>query len=258
MNALPLMARAAAMFRARLGAEPGCRKLPVPAIATLTSGQPAALLWDNVLLCADSFRRAHVETFEVAERLSVLHVCIFPHLNDPLPIFGFDMIAGPSRVTGIFLDLSPVTDRLPVPSLRDVVGPAALAGFALPRTLPDWGDIFSDEMLAVRPIDLDEVSRAIALAERALDGVLRARHLPADPAPAEIAAGQVRYIAGQRRNEHTLRMLTSFIGLPSARRFIDDVLFPLDDSIALAVQSSCRQHSDVGVRPCSAVRGLAP
>jgi phycocyanobilin:ferredoxin oxidoreductase len=227
MNALPLMARAAVRFRVRLSAEPGCVALPLPAVVTDTARPPPTLLWDNMLLRSDSFRRSHVETFDVAERLSVLHVCVLPYLDDPTPIFGFDMVAGPSRVTGIFLDLSPVTPRSPDPRLRDIVGPAALADFAMPRALPEWGDIFSDDMLAVRPINLDEVSRAICLAERALDGVLEAPRFPVDPAPAEIAAGHASYSAAQRRNGHTLRMLTSFIGLAPARHFVDEVLFPL-------------------------------
>lgn len=228
MNALPAMARAAAMFVARLRAEPGCVELPVPASEPFTAAPPASLLWNNVLLRSESFRRAHVETFDVAERLSVLHVCVFPHMEDPGPIFGFDMVAGHSRVTGIFLDLSPVTSELPVPRLRDVVDRAALAGFAMPRALPAWGDIFSDDMLAVRPTTLDEVTRAIGLAEQALDVVLQACRGASDHASVEIAAGQARYITGQRRNEHTLRMLGGFIGLAPARRFIDEVLFPLE------------------------------
>jgi phycocyanobilin:ferredoxin oxidoreductase len=232
MNALPLMAKAAAMFRARLGAEPGCKALPLP--DAVPHVESTALLWDNVLLRSDTFRRAHIETFDVAERLSVLHVCVLPHLDDPSPIFGFDMIAGPSRVTGIFLDLSPVTHLTPVPRLREVVGASALAGFAMPRSLPAWGGIFSDDMLAIRPVSLDEVSRAIGLAEVALDGVLKASGSPADPAPVNVAAGQAGYMTAQRRNEHTFRMLAGFIGMEPARRFIDEVLFPLDPNMTIA------------------------
>lgn len=224
MNALALMARAAADFRARLMAEEDCAALPSPnALAT-----PDTLRWDNILLRARTFRRAHVETFDVPGRLSVLHVCVFPHLDDPTPIFGFDMVAGSARVTGIFLDLSPVGLLPPVPSLSDVCDPQALAGFATPRSPPEWGDIFSADLLAVRPDSLEEVGKTIALAMVALNGMLRAARL-STAAEAVVAAGQARYIAGQRRNEHTLRMLAGFIGHAAARRFIDEVLFPAVD-----------------------------
>lgn len=157
-------------------------------------------------------------------RLSVLHVCIFPQLDDPAPIYGFDMIAGPARVTGIFLDLSPVLCGPPTLRLPEVADAGALARFSAPRSLPDWGDIFSPDVLAIRPADLDEVAQAIALAHQALDGLLaRAQIVSVDP---RIAEGQARYIAGQRRNEHTARMLAGFVGAEPARQFIDEVLFP--------------------------------
>jgi phycocyanobilin:ferredoxin oxidoreductase len=226
MDAFPLMAGAAAGFRARLSAEPGCTDIPVPPVPTARND----LCWENTLLRATTFRRAHVETLNVPGRVSVLHVCVFPHYDDPAPVFGFDMVAGPARITGIFLDLSPVTARPPCPRLRDVVDPAALARFATRRAPPGWGDIFSADLLAIRPLDLGEARRAVALAETALDGLLTATRQPA--AAVSAAAGQARYIAGQRRNEHTLRMLEGFIGEAPARRFIDTVLFPVDHAAA--------------------------
>jgi phycocyanobilin:ferredoxin oxidoreductase len=229
-NALPLMAPAAALFRQRLLAEPGCTPLPMPVDLDLASRTPADLQWNNLLLRSQTFRRAHVETFIVPGRITVLHVCVFPHLDDPAPIFGFDMVAGPARVTGIFLDLSPSTASPPLPGLSDVLDPSELASFATKRTLPEWGDIFSSDMLAIRPADIDETIRAICLARRALDCLLTMPRFRADPAPAAVAAGQARYSSGQRRNEHTLRMLSGFIGPTPARRFIDEVLFPLEQS----------------------------
>jgi phycocyanobilin:ferredoxin oxidoreductase len=216
------MARAAAQFEARLLAEPGVDSLLVPDVGA----DLCDLQWNNTLLASPTFRRAHVETFVVTERLSVLHVCVFPHLTDPAPIFGFDMVAGPARVTGIFLDLSPVTTPPQQPSLRQAVGGSALDSFTVPRTLPEWGDIFSPDVLAIRPTDLTEVERAIALGLAALEAMLDAcgrRSFAPDP----IAAGQARYASGQRRNDHTWRMLASFIGPTPARHFIDEVLFPL-------------------------------
>jgi phycocyanobilin:ferredoxin oxidoreductase len=219
------MAEAAAGFSARLSAVPGCKILPPPPVETAGG----ALQWDNILLTADRFRRAHVETFCAAGRVSVLHVCILPHLDDPGPIFGFDMIAGAARVSGIFLDLSPVVLPDRGLRLRDAVGMAALAGFTERRERPPWGGIFSEDFLAVRPRDLDEVGRAIGLAHVALEAALTVRPPDGRTSVPEVAAGQDRYLAAQRCNEHTLRMLAGFIGHKPARQFIDDVLFPITD-----------------------------
>ena len=155
------MAEAAERFRAVLLATPGCVVQRVaPAVP-----QRDGVEWSNLLIAAPSFRHGHVETFVVPGRVSVLHVCLFPQLDDPAPIYGFDMVAGPARVTGIFLDLSPVVPGATVPRLPDIVGSTQLAGFTEARTLPTWGDVFSPDMLAVRPTDVTEVVRAIGLAE---------------------------------------------------------------------------------------------
>lgn len=236
MEARPILAEAACLFGSRLRAEPGCTLLPVPVMTSALSAPPGigsqdiaplatALRWDNLLLCSHRFRRAHVETFDVPGRLYVLHVCVFPPLGDATPIFGFDVVAGPSRVTGIFLDLSPVVRAPPILRLRDVARAGVLDGFAVRRPPPEWGSIFSADLLAIRPEGLDEVGRAIGIARQALDAVLVAPPQPFGIAD-EAADGQARYIMGQRRNEHTLRLLAGFIGMEAARRFIDEVLFP--------------------------------
>jgi phycocyanobilin:ferredoxin oxidoreductase len=222
MNALPMMQRAAVEFADRLRLVPGATERQVPDYAPATE----TLQWTNVLLDSARFRHGHVETFVVADRLSVLHVCLFPHLDDPGPIFGFDMIAGPARVTGIFLDLSPTTEQAAGPGLGEVRAALDVGAFAHPRTLPDWGDIFSADCLAIRPADLDEVARAFRLAQAALDACLTSTCVRAPHRSDEISAGQARYIAGQRRNEHTFRMLAGLIGHDRARDFIDQVLFP--------------------------------
>jgi phycocyanobilin:ferredoxin oxidoreductase len=222
MNAWPIMEQAAAQFADRLRDVPHAIEHHVPNYAPSTEH----LIWTNALLTSSRFRHGHVETFIVPDRLSVLHVCIFPHLDDPAPIFGFDMIAGPARVTGIFLDLSPTTEPLTGSCLPEIRATSAVGDFLHHRPLPDWGDIFSPDCLAIRPADLEEVERAIHLAQAALDATLTETSVRANHRSAEICAGQARYIAAQRRNEHTYRMLASFIGTVKARDFIDQVLFP--------------------------------
>lgn len=215
---------AAAAFCRRLTMQPGCTCVQRP----LSSNTPADVVWENTLLRSPTFRRAHVETFMKPDKVGVLHVCVFPHWDDPAPIFGFDLVAGPARITGIFLDLSPVLPSRPQLTLRDAVGSAALQAFATRRALPEWADIFSEDMVAIRPVSGEEIDRALALAEQALDVLLATVRVTTGQVVDAIAAGQARYCAGQRQNEHTVRMLTNFIGLEEARRFVDQVLFPIE------------------------------
>lgn len=210
------MAEMAAGMRATLLALPGVA--PVDHDAAFAS--EGALTWRNTLLTAPDIRRAHIEELYVAGGLAVLHVCLYAHFDDARPVFGFDMIAGPARITGIFLDLSPVLDTRPAPSMRDI---GDGGGFAAPRVLPAWGAIFSDDVIAVRPTSEDEVARAMGMARAAF-----ARWLETPPQSADVArvrAGQARYNAGQRENVHTLRALANLIGEDRARRFVETVLF---------------------------------
>lgn len=208
---------------------PGLRREEDPAAGI--QGIAGPVLWRNLIGRAPGFRRAHLEVLEVPGRLLVLHCCIFPHLDDASPVFGFDVVAGPARVTGLFLDLSPVLPGDPVPRL----GP--LAGFAERRARPDWGDIFSDDFLAIRPADAAELTRATMVAGAACEAML-ARLVAGHGrgAPAErVRAGQARYVAGQRRNPHTQRMLAGLVGVEPAARFIAEALFPEPPGVDAAV-----------------------
>ncbi len=191
------------------------------------------LVWQNTLLASASFRRAHVERFEIPDRFAVLHVCVLPHLTEPTPIFGFDMVAGRLQATGIFLDFSPVTDRSPVLALGDILRPDVRARFTDPRPKPTWGKVFSDDFFAIRPSSATEIMAAVAIARDALVTFIarlaaqKPDHACGRQPVSQVVEGQAAYATAQRQNPHTLRMLARHIGMAAARNFIDDVLFPM-------------------------------
>ena len=51
-------------------------------------------------------RRANLDVIDATEskKLFMMHLCIFPHVFDKAPIYGFDIIAGTNKITGAFLD----------------------------------------------------------------------------------------------------------------------------------------------------------
>ena len=222
---ISLISDAARSFAALLRAQRGVWRLPDPVVP-----ERPGLRWRNLLLAGEGFRRAHIEELSVHGRLAVLHVCVFPHLDDPAPVFGFDLVGGPSRVTGVFVDFSPVLEASSERStlrLGDVLASAEIDRLGERRVVPPWGGIFSDDFVALRPHGLAEVARLGTLGQAAMVGFLNA--LAPGTAPglrAQIIAGQNRYGAAMRQNTHTLRMLASLIGSDVARRFIDGVLFP--------------------------------
>lgn len=170
--------------------------------------------WENYRYSSPRFRMAHVEIFN-QDRFMVVHCCVFPHISDPAPIFGFDVIASNNKVTGVFLDLSP--------TVQDP-GKFHECRFKTQRDRPEWGDIFSQNWIACRP-DKTEMITVIAEAQRLIKyhfTLLKQEYGNVEA----IRNGQNRYCKQQQQNEHTLRALKNLIGAERAKEFMETVLFP--------------------------------
>jgi phycocyanobilin:ferredoxin oxidoreductase len=221
--------RNAALFAADLAACDDTGKLTAPDFCSLARRDGTlskSVVWINDIFKSPVFRWAHVEFFSIADQIAVIHVCVFPHFDHAAPIFGFDIIASCHKATGAFLDLSPTVDvaekaiaQWGMKTKKD------RAGFSDHRDLPDWAaEIFSPSALAIRPVSLQEVDDVLALGRASLAMWL---DQPAITFPAaQMMAAQRRYVEGQRRNQHTFRMLSTCVGPALAREFIDDWLFP--------------------------------
>jgi len=172
--------------------------------------------WSNQRWTSPNWRMAHVELFH-RDRLMVVHCCVFPHYHDPSPIFGFDAIAGQHKVTGVFWDLSP--------TLQSTQPFCHIQGLQN-RPRPDWGDIFSDHWVACRPTaaQLVEIGHA---AESCLRSYMPRLGQHQAHANSLIVAAHNRYCLQQRKNEHTVRAISSLIGAQLAEEFITTVLFPV-------------------------------
>ena len=169
--------------------------------------------WENHRYYSKRFRLAHVEIFN-QDRFAVVHCCIFPHATDPAPIYGFDVIAGESKITGVFMDLSPTAEPS-YPFLEINVGHA--------RERPEWGDIFSPYWLACRPTPNEMAiigDEAVRVLSQYLPTLGRIGNR------GDIIAGQNRYCNQQRRNEHTRRALINLIGEDRTNEFMEEILFP--------------------------------
>lgn len=172
--------------------------------------------WENYRYSDENlYRLAHVEIFN-QDRFMVVHTCVFPHANDPAPIFGFDVIAGENKVTGVFLDLSPTVDD---------PGKFHNLSFTHQRDRPQWGDIFSQNWIACRPNE-QEMHIIVDEAQRLLLQYLTSIVGKKQGDINKIKIGQNRYCYQQRQNEHTYKALKNLVGESKAREFMDDILFP--------------------------------
>ena len=188
-------------------------------------------LWINRVWRNDDVRRAHIDVVDARESrgLWMMHVCVFPVLNNDAPIYGFDVIAGKTKMTGAFHDFSASStfDHPMIDGYKE-----AVADF-IPkkqRQLPEWAtNIFTDKMLAAGNVNTEE--EAVAIIELAQNN-LRAYFVEVGEFTGygnrdEVTAAQNYYCHNQQQNPHTPRTMKS-LGLDEedVDRFCTDMLFP--------------------------------
>lgn len=193
--------------------------------------------WNNQVYASAWTRRAHLDIIDVTEtkNLYMMHLCVFPHIYDTAPIYGFDIIAGPNKVTGAFFDFSPIGDTAhPLCQwFEELVKPTS---WVKTRELPPWAkNIFSPNMVAAGNINTDfELNVMLELSKTALiyymDNIKTFR-----PAMTyddmvkkyDFTNKQNYYCQQQKQNPHTPRVLKS-LGFSDeiAENFIHKELFP--------------------------------
>lgn len=182
--------------------------------------------WLGVTWCSDKFRRARVDIVDAREshKLWMMHVCVFPSLKSGAPIYGFDVVSGQTKVTGVFHDFSPV--NLNDPAINHFAKVASQHQWTKPRTIPDWGkSIFSDSMIAAGNIQTsDEIQKIIDLALTTTSWYVNDMVVQADM-PSSYAHN--KYCHYQKKNPHLSRSMAA-LGLNDEERsyFINQCLFP--------------------------------
>ena len=179
--------------------------------------------WPNYVYTSSSFRRAHLDIIDAREskKLYMMHLCIFPHTDDTSPIYGFDIIAGPNKVTGAFHDFS---DHAMMKWFSERVRNLE---WNKTRILPEWAqNIFSDSMIAAGNIqDQNELDTILNLAKNTLEYYIENvgyTRVAFDTSPA-----QDYYCYNQRQNPHTPKVMESLgIDPETIELFVRKCLFP--------------------------------
>ena len=185
--------------------------------------------WVNRVWSSDKYRRAHVDVVDARETkgLWMMHCCIFPHIHNPAPIFGFDVIAGKNKITGCFLDYSPTSDRNH-PMIDYFAEEVSRYDWIKKRDLPDWAQrIFSPYMVAAGNVqNEDELAQIENLAHIMINHYLETVD-ETNNTVADTTFEQNFYAQNQKQNPHTPKVMTS-LGLneDDVRVFIQDCLFP--------------------------------
>jgi len=189
--------------------------------------------WTNKVYQSTWARRAHMDIIDAidSKKLYMMHICVFPHINDTAPLYGFDIIAGTNKVTGAFLDFSPIgdVDHPLCKYFADLVAPTE---WSKPRELPEWArNIFSKQMVAAGNINTDfELDVILNLSKQSLIYYLDniKAHRPAiTNVEYNFTAQQNYYCQQQKCNPHTPRVLKGLgFSEEMAHDFIHKELFP--------------------------------
>jgi phycocyanobilin:ferredoxin oxidoreductase len=187
--------------------------------------------WFNKVWASSRYRRAHIDVVDARETrgLWMMHCCVFPHLDNPAPIFGFDVIAGKNKITGCFIDYSPSSDRAH-PMIEYFGEEVSRYEWLKKRELPDWAQrIFSPHMVAAGNVSSeDELKQIASLANIVVNHYLECVDETAGTADTAITAGAQNYYAqNQKQNPHTPKVMAS-LGLneDDVKAFIQECLFP--------------------------------
>ena len=185
--------------------------------------------WINKVWASSRYRRAHIDVVDAraTKGLWMMHCCIFPHLHNPAPIFGFDVIAGKNKITGCFYDYSPGGDS-EHPMLEQFADEAQRLEWNKTRKLPDWAErIFSGSMIAAGNVsDEAELAQIFDVARNGVDHYLEYVSETNNTAVSTKQA-QNYYCENQKQNPHTPKVMVS-LGLSEedVKVFIHECLFP--------------------------------
>ena len=186
--------------------------------------------WINRVWSNEDIRRAHIDVVDARDSkgLWMMHVCIFPNLNNDAPIYGFDVIAGKTKMTGAFHDFSPSIDpNHPMvdwykDAVKDFIPEKQ-------RELPEWAtNIFTGSMIAAGNVREEEAGAIINIALDNLHEYLdQVGEFNGNADSALVAGAQNYYCHNQQQNPHTPRVMKS-LGLDEqdVDKFCTDMLFP--------------------------------
>lgn len=186
---------------------------------------------ENLCYQSREFRKMHLELAKVGTSLDILHCVMFPRLEYSLPMFGCDIVAGKGQISAAIVDLSPLNSEKILPTdYQQALTTLPELEFSQMRDLPEWGDIFSEFVLFIRPSNSEEMDKFInRVADFLKIHTSLARNsesVSQEEKAANLAAHQY-YCHKQRKNDKTRRVLEKAFGEDWAEKYLNNILFDL-------------------------------
>mgnify|MGYP003633013895 CR=1 FL=1 len=185
--------------------------------------------WNDTFWQSADVSKVHLKTIvpEDGKGLWLMHINIFPREGVELPILGFDIVAGPKKITGSFMDFSPLgmSDH---PYHGYMKSKVESLEWVKPRELPPWAkEIFSDNMLAVGNIrNGEELDQFISVTNDLVDHYLNNIKESAYLSHLDTLPILNKYCTNQKMNPHLHRSILAMgISEEDKDLYVNDVLF---------------------------------
>ena len=185
--------------------------------------------WSSRSWTSDTYRLANIGVVDSRESkgLWMMHCCVFPHMENTAPIFGFDVVAGKNKITGCFHDFSS-TGFASHPLMEWFGHEVSKLEWRKTRELPEWAQrIFSPHIIAAGNVSNgDELEQIISMSTRNLDHYIDTVG-ETNGECTDNTKGQNYYCENQKLNPHTPRVMTT-LGLSEEQItfFIEQCMFP--------------------------------
>ncbi|XWK86810.1 MAG: phycocyanobilin:ferredoxin oxidoreductase [Phormidium sp.] len=184
---------------------------------------------ENRCYQSPQFRKMHLELAKVGASLDILHCVMFPRPEYALPMFGTDLVGGRGQISAAIADLSSTNPDLTLPeNYRNALSELPAIDFSQQRDLPEWGDIFSEFCLFIRPGSPEEETQFLTRVRDFLTIHCQQASIAQpvdDQRREEILKGQRYYCTKQQKNDKTRRVLEKAFGNEWAERYMTTVLF---------------------------------
>ncbi|MEO0987203.1 MAG: phycocyanobilin:ferredoxin oxidoreductase [Cyanobacteria bacterium J06639_14] len=197
---------------------------------------------ENSCYRTPQFRKLHLELAQIGNGLDIMHCVMFPNADYDLPIFGVDLVGrSEGAISAAIVDLSPVNADHALPeAYQTYLAKLPPVEFSHPRDLPEWGDIFSDFCLFIRPTNPQEeqlfLQRVRDFLSIHCQVATTCQPLTSPKEILGVVSGQRNYCTKQQQNDKTRRILEKSFGTEWTERYMSTMLFDMDTE---------RQASDI-------------
>ena len=185
--------------------------------------------WTDLFWRSQHVRKCHLKTIQPKDMKSLwlMHINIFPEVGHEIPILGFDIVAGPKKITGSFMDYSPLHgynhnyNAHMHSMVRDLE-------WNKPRELPPWAkEIFSEDMIAVGNIkDGEELDQFMEVTTDLVDYYLANMRYQCHHSNRDTKPILNKYCINQKMNPHLHRSILAMgISEEDKDRYVNNVLF---------------------------------